>query len=215
MHRIPPTSLTVMYLNSEEREKTRKSSIWLRVGFISWLYVAIVSLVMQQWLAMRPKSVTCEKERNHLQKVKSLQNRNCFLVRTETCSVCVERFRIIAHCHCPVKNANFISNLVFRLSIQSFKLQFSHILLTLGCPKKDSGSNAGESLLYPAHNKPLLVLSKQKEHKKKPKINILALMLNSNRELLSRVEALLQEPVPPEQVAQHCRPSQQQSQLRN
>ena len=46
VHHIPPTSLTAMYLNSEEREKTRKSSIWLRVGFISWLYVAMVSLVM-------------------------------------------------------------------------------------------------------------------------------------------------------------------------
>lgn len=31
------TSLTVMFLNSEDNEKTRKSSISLRVGFSSWL----------------------------------------------------------------------------------------------------------------------------------------------------------------------------------
>lgn len=31
------TSLTAMYLNSDEREKTRKSSISLSVGFSSWL----------------------------------------------------------------------------------------------------------------------------------------------------------------------------------
>lgn len=31
------TSLTVMFLNSEESEKTLKSSISLRVGFSSWL----------------------------------------------------------------------------------------------------------------------------------------------------------------------------------
>lgn len=40
------TSLTVMFLNSEDSEKTRNSSISLRVGFRSWLYVCIVSLVM-------------------------------------------------------------------------------------------------------------------------------------------------------------------------
>lgn len=34
-HRL--TSLTVMFLNSEDRENTRKSSISLRVGFSSWL----------------------------------------------------------------------------------------------------------------------------------------------------------------------------------
>ena len=39
------TSLTVMYLNSEDRENTLNSSISLRVGFSRLLYVAIVSWV--------------------------------------------------------------------------------------------------------------------------------------------------------------------------
>lgn len=44
VHRL--TSLTVMFLNSEDKENTRKSSISLRVGFSSWLYVCTVSLVI-------------------------------------------------------------------------------------------------------------------------------------------------------------------------
>ena len=42
----PPTSRTMMLRNSDDREKTRNSSISLRVGFSSWLYVAMVSWVM-------------------------------------------------------------------------------------------------------------------------------------------------------------------------
>ena len=39
------TSLTVMYLNSEDKENTLNSSISLRVGLSRLLYVAIVSWV--------------------------------------------------------------------------------------------------------------------------------------------------------------------------